>query len=814
MKTLQWLLASLPDYGNRRAIGMRGHYGFRWYSYETIYKDALRAATVFARRGLHPGQRILLWSANSPEWVACLLGAALRGLVLVPVDAGASREDVMEMARRTEAALLLTGAAQQPAGLAIPAVALGGLGTVSPDSFEALRVAIQSSEPAAILFTAGTSTEPRGVILTHGNIECQVEHFGYWRPILRLAPTRILALSPLSHIQGLMLGACVPLSLGMTVIYSASIEPEHLQRTLREGRVRVLGTVPRVLAALSAAVSSKQEETRLPVGIRLRWRVLGSTFKVILVGGATLPTSQENFWRKLGCVVVQGYGSTETTAFVTVNRPLIGRRGSIGRMVHQGSVTLSDDGEILVRGPHVSPGYLGESGELAKNPGGFIHTGDLAQRDAQGRLFFLGRLQDRIVTGEGNTLYPDPIEVALREISGVRDAVVMPAVRDGLEEVHAVLLTDSELAAGAVGEANAKLPAPMRIRSWTVWPLPDFPRGALGKPLRAQIVSQVTHGLMNGHPPRRGDSQEPPSLGRALNEQDRQLRLQRVCDVLIATGEGNRDFLDLLEKLQPMGMDSIDVAELAHLLRRKAIARASEEPPALPQRGPYQSTGAVRQTPQWQYWPGAGILRTVLRSAVLFFARYGAGIKAHRTGKPLPRDTGPTLFAVSREDRQHSVEFLAILMALPERFRRRVIVTIGDILFEPYFYRRPQDSMLMRWKTAFDAHFGTSSVVPYILAPGGTAIGIGENCRAIDAGFSPLMTWSRLSASVACETGTRVIPIRMYGRRRSYFDADMEIEFGSPVEPLRYMSAAQFELVIDRHFGAMEQRPDREGTGG
>jgi len=800
--SLQWILAMLPRYGGRRALGLRGEYGTRWWTYMDLYRHSLRAAQLFSQRGLLPGDRVLLWGENAPEWVACLLGAALRGLVIVPIDAKAEKNEVQETAARTGARLLLAGERRPLVGVGIHTVAMNALDRVMPGELELLRTPVTEQNSAVILFTAGSSGEPRGVILNHGNLASQVAHFSYWTGLLRAIPTRLLALSPLSHVQGLMLSACVPLSLGLSVLYSHSIEPEHLERTLREGKVRVLSTVPRVLATLQASLTAKSHETGHRAGWTLRRKLLGRRFRVVLVGGATLPKTQEDFWRGLGCVVVQGYGSTETTAFVSVNRPLIGRRGSVGKMVHRGSVRLAADGEILVRGPHLSPGYFGTRASLDQSPDGYLRTGDLGEVDKRGRLFFLGRREDRIVTAEGHTLHPNGIETVLREIEGVDDIIVMPVMQDGLEHVHAVLVMDPSMAATAILEANRRLPEAARIRSWTVWPDTDFPCGALGKPKRTEIMQQVQAALKQGESlsSRRRFPLED-TLATAMEEPDRPHRLQRVRRVLIQQQDSPRTFNGLLELLRPLGMDSIDVAELTTLLRRDAPASVvppnpPPDPPAPPPR-----SGAPLRNPVWQMWPGAGALRLLGQAAFLKTAR--RWVHAQAGGATLPVDGRPLLFAVSVHDRQHILEFVAILFTLPQCYRRRVIVTIGDAhIFESHFYRRPGDTFLRKWTAGFMAEFGVPSVLPYILSPGDTVMALMENCRAIEAGFSPLMTWDLLSATVACETGIPVVPVRMTGRRADW-SADMQIEFGEPVAPRPGFTAAEFEQGVRQKLSAM-----------
>lgn len=127
LATLQSLLDSLPAWGKRRALALRGDFGFRWWTYARLHDNALRAAASLRRRNLAPRDRILLWAPNSPEWVAYLLGAALRGLVVVPVDAAAPIAEVERIIEITGARLLLFGAEQSPSQSPIPSERIDGI---------------------------------------------------------------------------------------------------------------------------------------------------------------------------------------------------------------------------------------------------------------------------------------------------------------------------------------------------------------------------------------------------------------------------------------------------------------------------------------------------------------------------------------------------------------------------------------------------------------------------------------------------------------------------------------------------------------
>jgi len=521
---------------------------------------------------------------------------------------------------------------------------------------------------------------------------------------------------------------------------------------------------------------------------------------VILVGGATLPSASETFWRHCGCVVVQGYGSTETAAFATVNRPLLGTRGSIGLPVHNSSIRLSDEGEILIRGPHISSRYIGaEAVNLTSD--GFLRSGDLARQDRRGRLFFLGRLEDRIVTAEGHTLHPHAIEAELNQLPGVQDVVVLGVVIDGLEQVHATLLLEPSSApvATLIQQANQRLPASHRIRSWSVWPEPDFPRGALSKIRRELVVSATREQL---HRPQ----SLPPltvasnSIEAALAEPDRQRRLRRLVPFFRQeTAPGN--FPQILKKSMDLGLDSIEAAELMTILHELPDPAGTTPAPLGTEATEFPPpSSAPRRSPRWQNWPGSGLIRAFVRT-ILLDCLLRTRLNVQATGLEVLRTVeAPVLFVLDAADREHGVEFLVFLRALPQRFRNRLVVLVGDrLIFASYFFRKPEDSLWRRLYVAFMVRFGVPCVVPYVLSPGGTVQGIRDSCAFIDRGMSPIITWSRAAASIAADTQIDILPIRLAGPRESWFSANVSLHFEAPIRTGSDLSADQiFRLIESR----------------
>ncbi|HZU32617.1 MAG TPA: 1-acyl-sn-glycerol-3-phosphate acyltransferase, partial [Candidatus Angelobacter sp.] len=223
----------------------------------------------------------------------------------------------------------------------------------------------------------------------------------------------------------------------------------------------------------------------------------------IISGGAALDQNTEEFWRRLGYVVVQGYGLTETSSLISLNHPFkVGRR-SIGKVLPGREMKLDPEtGEILVRGENVARQYW-QGKELKPVTGeeGWFRTGDLGALDEEGNLYFKGRSKNVIVTGAGLKVYPEDLEQALRKQPQVHDCVVVGVAKGGNAEACAVLLMkNGDSASSAVAGANQTLADFQKIRQWFVWPDEDFPRTSTQKP-KLEIIRRAAEAKLNGGDP-------------------------------------------------------------------------------------------------------------------------------------------------------------------------------------------------------------------------------------------------------------------------------------------------------------------------
>jgi long-chain acyl-CoA synthetase len=493
----------------------------RW-SYRRVAEAAYGFARELEARRIDKGERVLLWAANGPEWVAAFFGCALRGAVLVPLDVESAPDFVARVQAQTRARLVLYSAETkaQAATLGPPSLALEELESVvdgrprEPFTDEG----ISADDLVEIIYTSGTTAEPRGVCLTHRNLLANLGPLEegmrkYVKWIRLFGPLRFVCLLPLSHVFGQFMGILVPQLTGGEVIFTGALNPSEIVNTVRGRRVNVVVTVPRLLDSLREHVERREESRGLLADLRRRveraegahplkrmWlaRRIHSYFGwrlwAFVTGGATLGAETETFWRRLGFAVVQGYGMTETASLVTVNHPFKTGRGSIGKTLRGQEVRLDESGEILVRGANVSPGYW--RGEGAREPlgeGGWLRTGDLGERDASGNIYFRGRKKETIVTAAGLNVYPEDIEAALNRQPEVRlSAVVGVEGPRGPEPLAVLIMNDTGTdPAPVIERANESLARHQHVRRWQVWPDADFPRTPTQKVRKRDILETI-----------------------------------------------------------------------------------------------------------------------------------------------------------------------------------------------------------------------------------------------------------------------------------------------------------------------------------
>jgi long-chain acyl-CoA synthetase len=596
-KNLLSLFDDFARFGGDVAVVQKRGYRREKLTYAELYASALFWSHTLAERGIGLGDSVLLWGPNSADWVACFWGILLRGAVVVPMDAASSTDFVQRTIQDAGVKLILRDRQQSE----LPGVPQSLIINDSNASLSTQRP-VQSSQAdpgdastrstiAEILYTSGTTAAPRGVVLTHGNFLANLEPLergiAEYRTYERwFHPLRFVSLVPLSHVFGQFMALFVPPLLGAAVVFEPSASASEIIRTVKQERAIGLIAVPRMLDVLRAGIErefavrgksawfeGKFAKAKGRKFLRRVWkfrgvhRRFGWNFWAFISGGAALANDTEDFFKRLGYAVVQGYGMTETASLISLNHPFRATEGSVGKILPGNEFKLAEDGEILVRGENVSSGYWEQGAVRPADEQGWLRTGDLGELDAEGNLRFRGRKKNVIVTPAGLNVYPEDLEVILRKQSGVRDCVVIPISRNGNSEPGAVLLLDAgsdSMARTVIEATNSCLAEYQRIRAWFVWPDLDFPRTSTGKPRLGEIASRTCKILG-------GQQQEVASAPKSRPLDD---LLSRFIHPPESTQPGERSapFASLAS------LSSLDRVELMSSLEEKFHVELSETP--------------------------------------------------------------------------------------------------------------------------------------------------------------------------------------------------------------------------------------------
>lgn len=818
-RTLGDLLAPLERRGAREAVGVCGAYGVRVWSAARLSARVASAAAWCEARGIERGARLALWAQASPEWVAAFLGLVARGVVVVPIDRDLPREQALRIARGCACRALLhddptlRADADRLACFRLAALTEDG-GSAAPPA----PVALRPDDPAAVLFTSGTTAEPRGIVLTHANLLASVRPFLRWRLPLRWLSLRLLVLPPPSHALGLVVGVVLPLALGLTALHAPTPDVARVVRLIRGHRIALAILVPRLLEQLRQELLRTRVGSRHALAARLagarglrraalivwhRGELLGrNRFRGLLCGGAALPAEAEAFWRASGVLLVQGYGLAETAALATVAAPL--RERQVGRALPGLELRVDESGEVRVRGASLSPGTLDLDGVFtpaALDGDGFLATGDLGRLDARGRLVLFGRRKEVIVTSEGHNVAPDEVEAALRREPGLRDCAVVARLCEAGEEVHAVLLPSPGVdPAAAVRAANARLPEFARVRGFSLWPGDELPRAALGKLRRLEVQRLVQSRAAPAAPA------EPVTLDALLAEPDRERRVAGLAKLLAMRPDA------LLEARQGLreafGLASLDVVELLARVEResgrldatpllRADARLADLAAALCAPAPASS----RRLPQRQPWWARSLPLRLLRpwSRAWLLRLWGARLRLEVVARDKLDLGAPLLIAAAPH--RHWLDALTVAAALPRRLRRRLmLVTNHD--FGPWFAPRPGTPGRERLASAWAYFVGLPLLFEFaILTPDARAReGLYEVARALDRGLCPLIFPYGLRfgapqpqapglALLAQASGRPILPLHVmaddaaWRLRRLWPRPRVRVRFGTPLVP-------------------------------
>jgi long-chain acyl-CoA synthetase len=578
-------LATLLDDFRRydRQIAVVRHQGNRRRAttYGEVATLAGRFAALLVQRGIGPGDRVLLWAENGAEWIAAFYGCMMRAVLAVPLDAYGSAEFAARVASDVQPELAVGDALllhQLP--IDYPRLTFEDWPSKLPAEEAGPVERLSRRTPLEILFTSGTTGDPKGVVLTHGNVLASVEPieqgaqpYMRWERLL-VHPLRIFDTLPLSHIFGQTMGLWVPPIFTAEVHFESRLVASRLIETIKRERISVLAAVPRVMALLKTHLEATHpslaarlaQSAKKRIGPWMRWwrfrdvhREFGLKFWALISGGGALGGPLEQFWNALGLVVIQGYGMTETSALITLNHPFHVARGTIGKPLPGRDVKLGPDGEVLVRGPVVSGGSW-SGGVFEPRRDEWLATGDLAETQPSGELRFVGRKSEVIVTAAGVNIHPEDLEAAIEQEPDVAAcAVVAMETASGPEPCAVLAMRGSgDKAAAAIEHANRKLAEFQRLRHWVLWPEPDLPRTSTGKVRRTAVAAWLAKIQVAAAAPRAAGANTFGASSDWL--------LTLIAEI---TGEAPASVGDELRLTEDLHLDSLGRVQLAAALEER-----------------------------------------------------------------------------------------------------------------------------------------------------------------------------------------------------------------------------------------------------
>jgi long-chain acyl-CoA synthetase len=500
-------------FGPRPALIIRPSFRTRTMTYRDLAILVPRAARLLVDAGLGVGDRAIIWAVNRPEWGLAFLAVEHAGGVAVPLDVRHTTDFASKIVAQTGPKLVIASRQTEASAraLGLPIIWIEALPDQARRADPLPAAEVGGDTLAEIVFTSGTTGEPKGAMLSHGNlVSCATS----MTQVLSIGTKdRLLSVLPLSHLYEQVLGFIGPLMVGASIVYPVSRQPAVLVRTFRDFRVSILLIVPQGLQLLTNAVERKVDQAgrrepferlhrlarRVPRPIRrLLFRSVlgqfGGRLHTIGVGASALEVDVAERWTDMGVDVLQGYGATEMGPVVTFTRPEHNVLGTVGEPIPGVEVQIADDGEILARGPGRFLGYWqnAKATAAAIDSDGWYRTGDLGAFTQDGMLTFRGRKKDMLALPDGQKVYPEDVEAVLREDSRVGDATVVGWPLGSALRVHAVLLLeDSADADEVIRAANTKLAPHQQIRGVTVWSEPDLPRTHTLKVRKPEVLARL-----------------------------------------------------------------------------------------------------------------------------------------------------------------------------------------------------------------------------------------------------------------------------------------------------------------------------------
>ncbi len=543
-KTLHDVITlSFEGYSDQPLLHTRRQFRTQTWTYGKILTYFRKLDAFYQELGVQPRDNVLVIGPNSPEYAAFLLGNYYTNHVVVPADVRSSPELIEKYIQLVEPSILFTSRLRTRDITSIMKnyLILEDLFNYL-DEYKPSADSISAPEPddvAEVVFTSGTTGQPKGVRLTHNNIVSNLRSLHHIIP--PMDEFHALSILPLSHMFEQIVGLLIPVTIGASIYYPEKINAVAMTQALQEREITHLAIVPQILKNIFQSIEHRVEEQNrrvlfdrmlsfadyLPLALRrLLFRSvhkqLGGNLKFIAIGGAKPDYRIIKNWERMGFPIIEGYGATEVTAGATGNTIDDRETGSAGRPLPDVQIKIDENDEIMIKGPNVSPGYYKNPKKTARvfSDDGWYRTGDMGKLE-NGRLYLFGRDAFKIVLSSGENVYVEDLESSLNVHPAIRESCVVAREHEGQDTIHAAILPDTDATSNdidnAVKQVNEKLETHQQITSHSLWPDEDFPRTPTLK-INRKLVTQAVEKYTQHEQPHRSGDQEADTRGSELIE--------------------------------------------------------------------------------------------------------------------------------------------------------------------------------------------------------------------------------------------------------------------------------------------------------
>jgi long-chain acyl-CoA synthetase len=542
---------------NNVALEIQRHDHLESVTYSELRRHAESVGRWITERSFPRGSRLAILADNHPRWVAVYLGIIASGCAVVPLDAALHTDQVSKLLKDSGALAIFVDTKHRPVvGPAAKELSVGAIlmdpdrmkDPVDPKDWLADLSEIFSAGPssfkpaqakdddlASLIYTSGTTADPKGVMLTHANLVAEVDAITTW---IDLGPDdALLGVLPLFHVLAQMSNLFLPLTKGCRVAYLETLNTSELMRALNERNITLFAIVPQffylIYERITSEINKRGALTRNifaallsvnrilrriginagPILFRKVHRTLGPKMRFFFTGGSRFDPAIASAFQDLGIDILQGYGLTETTAAIFVNFPGHNVIGSVGRPMKGIEAKIVNPqpqeggppaGEVAIRGAVVMKGYWNRpDATAAAIRDGWLHTGDLGYFDSHGNLFLTGRLKEIIVLSNGKNVYPEEVEAHYLKSPFIKELAVLGLEgKAGEDRIHAVIVPNfdalrqrkvvnaKEVIRFDIESLSQQLPSTKRIGTYEIWQ-EDLPRTTTRKIKRYEVEKRV-----------------------------------------------------------------------------------------------------------------------------------------------------------------------------------------------------------------------------------------------------------------------------------------------------------------------------------